>query len=186
MESSICRNICAIAAVAVAIAVPAGAAAETIPVASPQGSPDVASAPPSALDDEYDALFDEEFGLADDEELAAIDPFEETNRSLLKFNLVLDKIFWNPLTTVYRFIVPTPVRLGVRNVFGNLRSPVVFVNHLLQGRGKDAGETLCALALNATAGIGGLFNAAREAGWEIVFALIPTVGDHISGPSATD
>ena len=176
MGSSIYANLLATFAVALIASSPAQVAgAEAILHGeSPQGVPDVSIAPPStttpssdALDDEYDALFDDEFGLDDDESLARIDPFEEANRTLLKFNRAIDRVFWNPITTVYRFIVPTPMRLGVRNAFGNLRSPVVMMNQLLQGRVKDAGETLCAFALNATAGVGGLFNAAKETGWEI-------------------
>ena len=168
MGGSIHRSIVVIAAFALAALQPAQGA-ETTPMSSstsPQGLPDVSVAPSSTLDD-YDALFDEEFGLDDDESLARIDPFEETNRSLLKFNRAVDKVLWDPLTTVYRFFVPTPLRLGVRNVFRNLRSPVVMVNHLLQGRVMDAGETLGAFILNATAGVGGLFNAAAEADLEI-------------------
>ena len=167
MSSSIYTSALGIAAFSLAVAFSAPSGAETTPRSGDTALPEVSIAPPDALDEEYDALFDEEFGLDDDAALAKIDPFEETNRNFLKFNRAVDKVFWNPLTTVYRFFVPTPLRLGVRNVFGNIRSPVVIVNHLLQGRVIDAGETLGAFVLNATAGIGGLFDAAAEAGLEI-------------------
>jgi phospholipid-binding lipoprotein MlaA len=39
------------------------------------------------------------------------------------------------------------------------------VNNLLQLRFKDAAETMAGFALNSTAGVGGLFDAAAEAGW---------------------
>lgn len=170
MAGSFYTSIIATSAVVLAAALPAGAGTDMDPgsvPASPQVLPDVSVPPPSTLDDEYDALFDDEFGLEDDESIAEIDPFEETNRTLLKFNRSIDKVFWNPLTTVYRFFVPNQLRRGVRNAFHNIRSPVVMMNHLLQGRVLDAGETLGAFTLNATAGFGGLFNAAKEAGLEI-------------------
>ena len=40
------------------------------------------------------------------------------------------------------------------------------MNNLLQLRFRDAAETLAGFALNSTAGIGGLFDAAAEVGWE--------------------
>ena len=167
MGSSIFTSIFLTAVISLVVALPSQIGAESTPAsASPQGLPAVSAVASSILDDEYDALFDEEFGLEDDEDIAAIDPFEETNRSLLKFNRAIDRVFWNPVTTVYRFIVPTPLRRGVLNAFANIRTPVVMMNHLLQGRVLDAGESVFAFVLNSTAGIGGLFDAASEAGLE--------------------
>ncbi|MCH2169341.1 VacJ family lipoprotein [Myxococcota bacterium] len=127
------------------------------------------SAAPAGSSLEYaefdDSLFDEEFELDADND-ADVDPFERTNRLLFGFNQGVDTFFWRPLTSVYRTAVPRPVRRGLFRALENLRAPVVLVNQLLQGRTRDAGETLGSFVLNSTAGIGGLFDAAEEVGWD--------------------
>jgi phospholipid-binding lipoprotein MlaA len=71
-----------------------------------------------------------------------------------------------PVTDVYQFAVPKPVRLCVRRFFRNLKSPVYFVNNVLQLRFRDAAETAAGFALNSTAGIVGLFDPASNVGWK--------------------
>ena len=57
-------------------------------------------------------------------------------------------------------VVPRPVRLGVGNFFSNLGQPVSALNALLQGRPGHAGQSLGRFLVNATLGIGGLFDPA--------------------------
>jgi phospholipid-binding lipoprotein MlaA len=114
--------------------------------------------------DEFDELFDDDFGL--DEDLDAIDPFENANRLLLGFNQVFDRFFTNPVTSVYSFFIPTPARRGIRRMFDNFNTPVALANQLLQLRWRDALESSGAFLLNSTAGFGGFFDVAVEAGWE--------------------
>lgn len=121
----------------------------------------------SASQDDYDPLFDDDLGFEGLEDLEEVDPFEKTNRTMFKFNRGVDRFFWDPLTATYRFLVPAPLRKGLRRIFVNGRAPVVLVNHALQGRVKDAAETLGSFLLNSTAGVGGLFDAAAAAGWEL-------------------
>ena len=111
---------------------------------------------------EYDPLLDDEF----DQAPPISDPFERTNRAFLNFNRGVDRYFLEPVTRGYRFLIPRPVRNGVRRVFLNLNSPSILVNDLLQLQFKDAGETFGRFVLNTTIGIGGVFDIAEEAGWE--------------------
>ena len=123
------------------------------------GEPDAASSTASE-DAAFDALLDEdEFddGLNDGSDG---DPLEGMNRGVLALNQVLDRFVFDPVTEAYQFVFPEFAREGVNNVFLNLQSPVIFVNHMLQFRGKDALSTLGRFAINTTAGGGGFFDAA--------------------------
>ncbi len=84
------------------------------------------------------------------------------NRALFVVN---DKAyFWvmKPVAQGYRAVVPEGVRVSVRNFFANLAMPIRFVNNLLQGKGKGMGVELLRFAINTTAGIGGLFDPAKN------------------------
>jgi len=90
------------------------------------------------------------------------DPLEPVNRALFVLN---DRAyFWvmKPVARGYRAVVPKGVRLSVRNFFANLLMPVRFVNNLLQGKIRNCGAELARFAINTTAGIGGLFDPARN------------------------
>lgn len=89
------------------------------------------------LGDEYDSLLDEDFGDEIDDGTEG-DPFEPLNRGIFSFNEFLDQWLFDPVTDAYQFVFPEVFRTGVNNVFLNLQSPVIIVNHLLQFRGKDA------------------------------------------------
>ncbi len=91
------------------------------------------------------------------------DPWEKYNRRIHRFNDVVDRRVAKPLATAYVKVVPRPVRLGVGNFFNNLGQPVSAVNALLQGKPKQAGQSIGRFLLNATLGIGGLFDPATSA-----------------------
>lgn len=93
------------------------------------------------------------------------DPLEPFNRRIFRFNDGLDQWVLVPVTSAYQFVVPSPVRMSVRRFFRNLKSPVHFVNNLLQLRFRDAAETFGRFALNSTSGVVGLFDPASEVGW---------------------
>ena len=61
---------------------------------------------------------------------------------------------------------PGPIRAGIRNWGNNLKSPVVFVNDVLQGAPKRAGVTALRFGINTTIGIVGLFDVAKGMGLE--------------------
>lgn len=91
------------------------------------------------------------------------DPWERYNRQMHRFNNAVDRRVARPLARAYVRAVPRPVRLGVGNFFSNLGQPVTAVNSLLQGKPKQAAQSLGRFALNSTLGIGGVFDPASDA-----------------------
>jgi phospholipid-binding lipoprotein MlaA len=81
------------------------------------------------------------------------DPLEPFNRVMFNVNDTL--YFWvvKPGSEIYAGIVPEPARIGIRNFFSNLTTPVRLVNCLLQGKGEGAGIELRRFAINTTCGI---------------------------------
>ena len=94
----------------------------------------------------------------------ALDPWEPWNRRVHGFNNVVDRTIATPLARAYVKVVPRPVRLGVSNFFNNLGQPSSAVNALLQGRPKQSGQALGRFLVNATVGVGGLFDPATRMG----------------------
>ena len=92
------------------------------------------------------------------------DPWENWNRRVHRFNNAVDRTVARPLAKAYEAAVPRPVRLGVTNFFNNLGQPVSALNALLQGKPAQAGQSLGRFLLNATLGIGGIFDPASAAG----------------------
>ena len=80
-----------------------------------------------------------------------------------RVNNAVDRGVARPLARAYVRVVPRPVRLGVGNFFSNLGQPVAAVNSLLQGKPKQAAQSLGRFALNSTLGIGGIFDPASDA-----------------------
>lgn len=90
------------------------------------------------------------------------DPLRPWNNAMYHFN---DKFyFWvlKPVTQVYKYVAPEPLRIMCNNFFDNLRTPGRFVNNLLQMKTKAAGNEFVRFAFNSTAGLGGLADAAKE------------------------
>ena len=105
--------------------------------------------------------FDDEFSDYDDMGLVA-DPLVGFNRAMFVFN---DRLyFWvlKPVASGYRFVVPTPVRLSVKNFFFNLLAPVRFANCLFQGKFRAAEGEFGRFAVNSTAGMLGLFDLVKD------------------------
>lgn len=92
------------------------------------------------------------------------DPIEGFNRAMFEFNRGLDSYLLRPAAEAYRFVFPSPIRTGVRNVLDNARTPVILGNDLLQGEWKRAGETTQRFFINTVLGIGGLFDIASLTG----------------------
>ncbi|WP_135468169.1 MlaA family lipoprotein [Crenalkalicoccus roseus] len=90
------------------------------------------------------------------------DPAEPFNRAMYDVHQGLDRAVLRPVARGYRTVVPQPVRTGVRNVLGNLRSPVILLNDMLQGEPRRAGDTLGRFVINSTLGLGGIFDVAKS------------------------
>lgn len=93
------------------------------------------------------------------------DPIEPVNRVIFRFNDAVDRAVLEPTAKAYRYVAPEPVRRSVRNFLGNLRSPVIFANDLLQGERERAGMTLGRFMINSTFGVFGLFDFATQFGY---------------------
>ena len=88
------------------------------------------------------------------------DPIEPFNRGSFAVHQAIDRNVLRPVARGYRAVVPNPVRLGIRNVLANLRSPVILANDILQGEPRRAGDTLGRFVVNSTLGLGGIFDVA--------------------------
>jgi phospholipid-binding lipoprotein MlaA len=88
------------------------------------------------------------------------DPIEPFNRGSYAVHQTIDRYALEPVARGYRNVVPQPVRTGVRNVLANLRTPVIFLNDVLQGESRRAGDTLGRFVVNSTLGLGGIFDVA--------------------------
>ena len=93
------------------------------------------------------------------------DPIEPINRAIFGFNNVADRIILEPVAKGYRKL-PSPLQSGISNFLSNLRTPLVAVNQLLQGQGKNAAESAGRFAVNTTVGVFGIFDPADKIGLE--------------------
>jgi len=90
------------------------------------------------------------------------DPLEPVNRAFFRFN---DKLyFWvlKPVATGYKAVIPEDGRIGIRNFFSNVKTPVRLVNFLLQAKFKGAGNETVRFVLNTTIGLAGFFDPAKK------------------------
>jgi phospholipid-binding lipoprotein MlaA len=90
------------------------------------------------------------------------DPWEPFNEKTFEFNYRLDRYVLKPAARVYRAVMPEPFQLLIANGFDNIRWVPRFVNSLLQGKLSGAGRELARFLINSTAGIGGLFDPAKD------------------------
>ena len=125
---------------------------------------------PTAAEDDYSAIYGDDYNPVADPTLPAgvempvsYDPWEKYNRKMHALNNAVDEAVAKPLAQGYVKVVPRPVRLGVSNFFSNLGQPVSALNALLQGKPKQAGQSMGRFLLNSTLGIGGIFDPASDA-----------------------
>jgi phospholipid-binding lipoprotein MlaA len=141
---------------------------EASPVAPPSGD---AQADATAAEDDFAAIYGhDEYNPVADPTLppgvqmpVSYDPWEKLNRKTHRFNNAVDRTIARPLALGYVKVVPRPVRLGVSNFFSNLGEPITTLNSLLQGKPKQAAQSLGRFLLNSTLGIGGIFDPASDA-----------------------
>lgn len=112
--------------------------------------------------DPFDDASDDEFGDEGEMLPMVADPLVGLNRAMFAFN---DKLyFWvlKPVASGYRVVVPTPVRVSIKNFFFNLLMPVRLVNCLLQGKGQAAGGEFSRFMINSTVGMLGFLDPAID------------------------
>ena len=92
------------------------------------------------------------------------DPWEPLNRRVYYFNYTFDKYIFLPVTDAYNFITPTFVQKRVKNFFRNVENISITGNSLLQFKIKKAMRSIGRFSINATLGVGGLFDTASALG----------------------
>lgn len=121
----------------------------------------------SSFDFDADPLFDDDFDFdLDDALMGPPDPFERPNRGILVFNQVVDSLLLDPITQVYRHLLPEQLRRSINRFFDNINSTQIIANDIFQLEWKDVGISTARLVINSTAGIGGLFDPAARWGLE--------------------
>jgi phospholipid-binding lipoprotein MlaA len=90
------------------------------------------------------------------------DPIEPFNRGVYKFNDTVDRAVVRPAATVYRDVLPSPIRTGVSNFFYNLQDAWSVVNNTLQLKPEQAGNSLMRFGVNTLFGLGGVLDIATE------------------------
>jgi phospholipid-binding lipoprotein MlaA len=94
------------------------------------------------------------------------DPAEPTNRAVFGINRGLDAALLKPVATAYRDATPKFFQNRINDALDNLRSPVIFLNDVLQGELERAVTTLVRFIINSTLGLLGLNDIATDLGIE--------------------
>ena len=84
------------------------------------------------------------------------DPAEPVNRGTFWLNHQLYNYVLRPVSKAYEFILPSPARKAIHNVFENVEYPVRVVNHALQFEFKRADLETRKFVVNSVAGVGGI------------------------------
>jgi phospholipid-binding lipoprotein MlaA len=113
-------------------------------------------------EEDDDEFFDEEFDLIEGEPMRVADPLKPWNVAMFHVNDKL--ILWVivPVAKGYRAVTPVVVRIGIKNFFKNLYTPVRMVNCLLQGKGVAAEKEFARLLVNSTIGFLGFGDPAGK------------------------
>lgn len=96
------------------------------------------------------------------ESSSVYDPWEGLNRKFFVFN---DKLyFWilKPVAQTYDFLVPSDIRVCLRNAVDNMFFPIRLVNNSLQGKIEEAGIETVRFIMNSTLGMAGLTDPAKD------------------------
>jgi phospholipid-binding lipoprotein MlaA len=94
------------------------------------------------------------------------DPWEGFNETMFEFNRRLDRYVLKPVARAYSVVMPEPFQVLIANGFDNIAFVPRTINSVLQGKWGGAGRELSRFLINSTAGIGGLFDAAKYWGIE--------------------
>ena len=94
------------------------------------------------------------------------DPYEDTNRSMYRFNDYLDRNIMTPIAENYVKATPEPVRNSITNFFDNLEYLNVILHSFLQGKLGQALSDVTRFVVNSSIGLGGLFDVATDMGLE--------------------
>lgn len=107
---------------------------------------------------------DDNFGIDDEwdeyEDYSVSDPYEKYNRKMFSINDKIYRHVFSPLAKGYNFIFPRKVQRSFNNIARFTSTPKRFFNNLFQKKFKSSFIEFERLLINATVGIGGLFDPA--------------------------
>jgi phospholipid-binding lipoprotein MlaA len=108
---------------------------------------------------------DDDAPLFEQDELdTEYDPLEPFNRLMFSINDAVDKVFFVPLASAYKHILPYWVQCAIENVIGTVFAPVKFINFVLQGEGEQAVKTVFRFVFNLVFGFFGTCDVAKVVG----------------------
>ncbi len=90
------------------------------------------------------------------------DPIEPFNRSMWALNHAAVVAVVDPISRVYRFIMPSFFRNRIQDFADNLLFPRNFTANLLQGQWRGAGDETLRFTTNTTVGLLGLWDPASH------------------------
>ena len=93
-----------------------------------------------------------------------LDPWENWNRKVFKFNEDLDEAVLKPVATAYTEIVPQVVRRSVANFYNNFADAWSAINNIVQGKFEAGFEDVTRVSANTLFGLFGLLDVASEMG----------------------
>lgn len=99
-----------------------------------------------------------------DPELGYLDPYENANRQMHKFNKNVDKALIKPASQAYGAVFNDRDDKIIDNFVDNIGLPGRAVNYLLQGRIDSFLETSTRFLFNTTIGLGGIFDPSTNFG----------------------
>lgn len=89
-----------------------------------------------------------------------VDPYEDWNRKVYRFNETIDNWFLRPVASGYRSIMPGFADRAVTNFFNNLTEIRNFANSVFQLKGESAVVAAGRFTYNTVFGLGGLIDVA--------------------------
>ena len=93
-----------------------------------------------------------------------LDPWENWNRKVFRFNEDVDQAVLKPVATAYTDVVPQFVRRGVGNFFSNFSDAWSAINNMLQGKFEAGFEDVTRVSTNTLFGLFGVLDVASEMG----------------------
>lgn len=122
------------------------------------------AAPPTAPDERDDpsALALSVAAAWNNDVFEEYDPWEPFNEKMFEFNRQVDRFVLKPAARVWNVVVPEPFQIVIANGFDNIQFVPRVVNSLLQGKWAGAGREVARFLINSTAGVGGLFDPAKD------------------------
>jgi len=97
-----------------------------------------------------------------DDVIEEYDPLEKFNEAMFEFNRRVDRYVLKPIAKAYDFVMPDELQQMISRAFSNINFVPRFVNNLLQAKWEGAGREIGRFLINSTAGIGGLWDIAKQ------------------------